>query len=340
MAEGRVEAPFVPGAVPRVVRGRVPVPGAEAVAPQGLAFGRLVAGTTVPLGDVLDLVASDRLVEVGGAAVGVHDRLEVRARAVEERREAEAAGVREVLPFLERSLHLPDARREQLGAKGPAAELGTSDRRRRSSCELGEKLGLSLSNLPHHVVGERERFGEPKADRLLQEARGPRRTDDHRPAAHGLARKTELGLPDRNRKTQVVDQGNLDPLRGGVEAESKAAGDLRELLRGDDEQSRVVPLRLGDRPSSQGGRRRGGREDHPGEQEREQPNGRVGARELLEIASSARVLRRREDAGATERPSRRERGVREERADRDRLFPEERFCPWEERVLAEERALV
>ena len=271
---------------------------------------------------MLDLVPGHGLVKVGRAAVGVHDRLEIRSGSVEERREAEPARVREVLALLERSLHLADARREELGTERSSLEFGPGDGRRSPARELREEVRFPLPDVANHVLGQGKHFGEPQAHRLLEEAGGTGRTNDHGASADGLSGEPELGLADRNGKAQVIDERNLDPVRTGLQGESETAGDLGELLRGDGHQSGVVALRFRNGPAADCRRRAGRGEHEAGEQEREEAHERVGARKLLEVPSAPGVVRGGEDAGATECARRAERRVGEERADRYRLLAE------------------
>jgi len=327
VAERRLEAPFIARLVARLVRRRVAVAHAEPMTPQRLALGRLVAATVVVQGDVLDLVAGDRFVEVGSPSERVHDRLEVGSRPVEERREAEPPRVREVLALLEGPLHLADAGREELGVQGTSAELGPRDGGRCPTGELLEQVRLALPRFPDHVVRERKRVGETEAHRLLEKAGGPRRADRDRPPSQRLPRETELRLPDRHGETQVVHERHLDPIRARRQGETEATGDLGELLDRDGQEAGVVALGFRDGPPPEGGRRGGGRQDEAREQEREQADARVRARELFEVAGATRVVRGREDAGPPERARRSERAVREESADRHRQLAEERFRP-------------
>ena len=99
----RRSSAWVPRPVLRRRGRRIPLAEAEAVGSQRRALGRRVPATLVVAGDVLDLVAGDRFVEVRGAPVGVDDRLGVGAHPVEERGEGEPPGVGEVLAALRAS---------------------------------------------------------------------------------------------------------------------------------------------------------------------------------------------------------------------------------------------
>ncbi len=327
MTQVLLEAERVPGPVGRLGRRGVPVAGAQPVTAQRAAFGRLVAPAAVSMGDVLDLVAGDRFVEIGGAPVGVHDRLLVRSGSVEEGGETETAGMGEVLPVLERSLHLPDARRKPIRTDRAPGSSRPLDRERHTPCELFEELGLLLPDASDDLLGERERLRESEPHRLLKQPGRADGADAHLTGADLLAREAELGFPDGGREPYVVDERERDPDVRCGEGVAEATGNLRELVDRDPREARVAALRLRYRPASQGRRLHGRRQHDPREQEREEPHSRVGPRQLVEFVCAARVVGRRPEAGASERPRRGVRRLLEKSTDGNGLSPEERFRP-------------
>jgi hypothetical protein len=136
---------------------------------------------------------------------------------------------------------------------------------------------------------------------------------------------------------QIVHEVEGEPVPVPLDREPEAVRHLLELLRGRLAEAAVGALRFGDRPSAEGGRRGGGREHEPGEQEGEVPLVPAGAGELFDHPRAPGVVHGRQHPRRADRPEPVVRTVGEQLADRRRLAPEDRLGAREERVLRVER---